>query len=91
MTNPKYPEHDKLHAVVDRSQEVGQFLEWMQEQGWHFCKSVKYDEFDEPQLAIQYLNITKTLAEYFHIDLDKIEAEKRAMLDELSRLGQEQG
>ena len=30
-------------------------------------------------------SITKLLAEYFHVDLDKVEQERRAMLDEIRR------
>jgi hypothetical protein len=32
-TTTDYPEHEKLHAVKDRSQAIGEFLEWYQSEG----------------------------------------------------------
>jgi predicted amidophosphoribosyltransferase len=44
MTGAAYPEHEKLKAVRDRSQCVGEFLEWLAEKGLyvvHLLKRVK--------------------------------------------------
>lgn len=39
-----YPEHEKLQAVIDRSQAIGEFLEWYQGEGGgelaHWMKAV---------------------------------------------------
>lgn len=35
---PRYPEHEKLKAVRDRSQAVGEFLEWLFGQGYAICR-----------------------------------------------------
>jgi hypothetical protein len=32
----KFPEHDKLTAVADQTQTVGEFIEWLHSQGIHF-------------------------------------------------------
>ncbi len=38
------------------------------------------------QLMPEQLDINKILAEYYHINLNKLEEEKRAMLEEMRRL-----
>jgi len=37
MKEPKCPECDKLHAVKDKSQAIGEFIEWVFEQGIQFA------------------------------------------------------
>lgn len=105
-----YPEHDKLSAISDKSQAIGEFLEWMSGQGiqrmrWRedltdriLCPNISdvhsrcspticdgdglltitVEDWVPDGRSIQTL-----LAEFFEIDQDKIEAEKRAMLDGL--------
>ena len=68
MTDTPYPEHEKLKAIHHESQAIGSFLEWM--------KSEYPKETRLPPYSIQFL-----LAEYFEIDEDKLELEKRAMLE----------
>lgn len=91
-----YPEHDRMRAISDQSQTVGEFVEWLSsdkrirlatypdcisDTADHVCgagdcvKSQHLYTVDTP--------IEKLLAEFFDIDLDTIEAEKRAMLDSL--------
>ncbi len=106
-----YPEHEKLHAVVDRSQAVGEFLEWAGGRGLRLLRWVETDEtrpcdggafYDICQLErlggchacrntgqltthfegwVPGPSVTELLAEHFGIDLDVLEAEKRAMLE----------
>lgn len=71
-----YPEHDKLKAISEESQTIGAFLDNSE---YHICE---YDErhgrfFPAPK------SITQILADYFDIDLNKIEEEKRQMLESL--------
>jgi len=92
----EYPEHMKLKAVQEKSQAIGEFLEWLSsEKQIHMAKwlDVEYTDIDPfsdketkytvNELVIQPLNINEILAEYYGIDLKKIEAEKCAMLDSL--------
>ncbi len=93
-----YPEHDKLQKVRDNSQEIGCFLEWLNStKQIHLAKwvDVEYtdeDRFGRPkkiirnELCVQPTDINAILAEYFNIDLKKLEEEKRAMLDEIRKL-----
>ena len=65
----KYPEHVRMRAVSELSRKIGQFLDWMLENG--------YDLNDLPP--------EKLLAMYFEIDLKKISDEKDAMVEELQK------
>lgn len=74
----RYPEHAKMRKVMHLSQACGEFLAAMQEQGRFLC------ERDETgHLMPTRKSFAQLLAEHFGIDLDKIEREKRAMLQEL--------
>ncbi len=77
------PECDKLHKVTGESQTVGEFLEWLQEH-----KKLVLAEYlgDVPgtgryELFPSTVSIEKLLAEYFDIDLDKVEHEKMQVLE----------
>ncbi len=73
-----HPEHDKLMLVKDRSQAVGEFMEWLAEQGLFICERGRFDD-----LHLTGRNREQLLADFFEIDLNVIEAEKRAMLEQL--------
>lgn len=71
-----YPQHEKLNAVKDQSQTIGDFLEWLNEKDFVVAK------FDARNCMLypEYLSMDRILAEYFEIDLNALESEKRAML-----------
>ncbi len=76
-----YPEHDRMAAISDKSQIIGEFLEWLNyTKGIHLCEQT-------PDMNDHWWTVDedpeKLLAEFFSIDLTKIEAEKRAMLAEV--------
>ncbi len=79
MQTNLYPEHEKLAAVSERSQIIGEFLDHC---GYTLCEFRSapilsdYDEFLPARKSLQ-----EVLADYFGIDLEVIEREKRAMLD----------
>ena len=66
MNEPEslFPEHDKLHKIRSQSQLIGEFLEWLS-----YSKGISLGT-----------PVHDLLAEFFEIDLKKLEAEKRAML-----------
>lgn len=72
-----YPEHEKLEKVSDQSQAIGDFVEWLQSK-YSICK------YDEKRFGGTWwpvtLDLQRTLAEYFGIDLQQLEFEKRLML-----------
>jgi len=92
----KYPECDKMKAVQPRSQLIGEFLEWLnQEKGVTLAKLHEHTDecYDEEgdrvcdlseQVFYPFNHTTENLlAEFFGIDLEKVEKEKRAILKEL--------
>jgi hypothetical protein len=76
----EYPEHTKQSAVLEEAQAIGQFLD---ESGYTLAEYAKVGGWSEPRLVPVTKSITKVLAEYFNIDLDKIEDEKRRMLADI--------
>jgi len=74
----KYPEHEKLQEIADQSQTIGEFLEC---NGYVLCQyEEEIDEFVPHRNSIEQI-----LAEYFGIDLKKIDQEKRQMLEEMRK------
>jgi len=72
------PECAKMAAVTEKSRAIGSFLEWLPSQGVILA-------IHEPGegLVPCHTSIETLLAGYFEIDLQKVEAEKRAILDNL--------
>ena len=73
----KYPEHEKMKAVRDKSEPIGEFLD--------NCKYTLCETVDNNFVPVGK-TIEKILAEYFNIDLNKIEQEKQQMIKELQEL-----
>ena len=90
----QYPEHEKLQAVKDKSQAIGEFIEWLQgTKGFRLAKWMKVpDEYAEDEetdaLLPQSIDINMLLAEYFEIDLKQLEKEKQSMLEEMRKQNQ---
>lgn len=80
----EYPEHERIHAVKEKSQAIGEFIDWLREKGVTLCtfRQHEYWPLDNIQ-GKRARTIEEILSIYFDIDQDKIEKEKRAMLDEL--------
>lgn len=72
------PECDKLLAVSAKSQDLGEFLDWF----LHF-KGMTPSIWVGSELRPLKIDINQVLAEYFEIDLNKVESERRAILDQL--------
>ena len=89
MTKPRYPEHDKLMQVKDASQAIGDFLDWARDEK-EAClmayREYDRDERKETGMRGDYYPLTggteKILAEYFKIDLVRLEKEKRQMIED---------
>lgn len=80
-----YPEHEKLKAISDKSQAIGEFLDWLPSQGiaLHDLNQCNFgqDKFEPVRQSIHEL-----LAEYFQIDQKLIDQEKEAMLASIDML-----
>ena len=81
MTFEEYPEHVHLKSVRDQSQAIGNFIEWLEENNMAICEFNPRTNFDS--YTPTRTSTTKLLALHFEVDLDRLEDEKRAMLDEL--------
>jgi hypothetical protein len=79
------PTLDKMLDVKDRSQAIGEFLEWLEDEKG--VELVTTELHHGGSRALEYVPLRQgtesLLAEFFGIDLDAAEREKRALLDEL--------
>jgi len=78
---PACPECNKMAAVQKQSMIIGEFLEWLQgERGLAICEMVEGpNEWGTYELIFE--NTETLLAEFFGIDLRKVEQEKQATLE----------
>lgn len=81
MTANLYPEHEKLRSFKGEEDAVIEFFEWLNEKDYHLCKMIFTERFPtegewQPtgKLAQNLFRQSKD------IDLNKLEAERRAML-----------
>jgi hypothetical protein len=80
----RYPEHAKTHALKAQSEGIFDFLQWAADKkGLRFGRSVFDDDEGEVFIEAGDYALREVLAEYFKVDLDRLETEKRQMLDEL--------
>ena len=75
-TTPSFPEHEKLKSLRGENQICGEFIEWIGQRGYRITPINR---------NVRPFCIRRALAEFFDIDEDKLEEEKRAMLDNLRR------
>jgi hypothetical protein len=94
----EHPECDKLKAISEKSQAIGEFLEWLlHEKGFNLTQIHRhtddcYDNAGEKiceMLDGHYYpamyHIEDLLAEYYDIDLKKVDKEKDQMLEEFRK------
>lgn len=83
MPKPDTPNLDRMLEVRDKSQAIGEFLEWLQQQGYVVCEKTSGHYF--PALK----STEELLAQYFGVDLEEAEREKRAVLNYYVRILEE--
>ena len=76
---PATPECEKMAAIQETSQAIGDFIDWLQTEGMHICVCPRASGDDEFWPITQ--SIEQLLALYFKIDLKKVDQEKRALLE----------
>lgn len=72
---PACTECEKMYQLRDKTEVIGEFLEWLLD-NYSVCD---WDE-ENNRYEQRYQNIEQWLAEYFDIDLNKVEREKTALL-----------
>lgn len=71
----KYPELEKLGKVQDQRQAVEEFLDWL-----YAARGVFLARYDGEELKYYSYSTESLVAEFFELDLKKIDLERRAML-----------
>lgn len=71
------PEMDKIKAVQDQSQTIGEFLEWLSEEGFTICELAEDRDLFLPHRR----SIEERLGDYFEIDTEEAERERQRILD----------
>lgn len=79
----EYPEHEKLKKVQDKSQAIGEFLDWLQNERHVVLAKYGDDKYTRDNLYAVGQSITEWLAEFYEINQTKLETEKRLMLEEM--------
>ncbi len=88
---PPAPECEKLLKVSKESNVIGEFLDWMESEKklvfakWGMVKPEYSDGFEREGLLPEHINKEKLLADFYKIDLNKVETERRALLDHLRK------
>jgi hypothetical protein len=78
------PELDKRHAVIESgaSDTLTEFYDWLNERGWLLARW-EVDGNENEYLEPVYTRPEQLFAEFFGIDLNLIETERLAILEEL--------
>ena len=80
MKRKSYPQCEKMSAVNAEAQSIGNFLEWLSEQGLFVAEYTKIEGYRDEQAWPINESVEQLLARYFEIDLKKVEKERHAML-----------
>lgn len=81
----RYSEHEKLKEVSSTSQKIGEFLDYYRHKGYDLYHYIEDDTGDEI-LVRSRKSIQELLAEFFEIDLVKLEKEKEQMLEDIRKI-----
>jgi hypothetical protein len=80
------PECDRALAIQPYSQKIGEFLDWLAaEKNFAVCRHAHYEDASSMDGWVPAGVSKEELAEFFEIDLKKIEQERRAILEDLRR------
>lgn len=81
-----YPELEKMKAARPRSQIIGEFLEWLDEQGIRLMTPLMVgDRQVRGEYELIHSSKEALLAKYFEIDMDEVEKERQLLLEEIRK------
>ena len=80
-----YPEHEKVEKLDRKNETVGEFLDWLTPQSSGYTVAEKDPMNNDDRLVYVSKSNEKIIAEYFDIDLKKLEKEKRKMLADIRK------
>lgn len=80
------PELDKQREVIKsgKNDVIGDFIEWLSPHGYVVARWQK-DESDQDVLLPVWTSTSRLLSEYFGIDHDEVERERRALLEAIRK------
>lgn len=79
----KYPELEKMRSVRGESRLLTEFVDWLEDHNMRICvRTASQSVYSSPYEPIPE-NYEKLFARFFAIDLEKVEDERRAMLEAL--------
>lgn len=78
----KWPECEKLAEAREESERIGAFLDWLDSQGIRLMRWQNDDGWSGSGHVQDRRSVEQLLADYFKIDLKKVEEERRAILAE---------
>lgn len=82
----KTPTLDKISRVREKSQAIGEFIDWLNASlGIILCKYYPIESQHYPVVGGEVSNISDLLAQYFEIDQTAAERERRKILGQLRR------
>ena len=74
----QYPQLAKMDAVREESQAIGEFIEWLNENGMAICTHENGLRGESFFLVME--SVESLLARHFDVDLNAVERERRAVL-----------
>ena len=79
------PELDFQHLIIESGQSdlLAKFYDWLIEKDYYICYRDEGDKYDDGGYYPISSSPEKLFADFFGIDLNKIEEERRAILEEL--------
>jgi hypothetical protein len=77
-----YPECERMQIVAPESRAIGEFIDWLNYEK-HIILATRSDEEDTGDIQMVHYSMEKLLAEYYDIDLNKVEKERQQMLEEI--------
>jgi hypothetical protein len=80
---PDTPELDKRGMQIKalHTQAIGIFVEWLNSQGMWIAHYAQFDDIKDPMLVTVDKSIEQLLADFAGIDLNKVEQERRVLLE----------
>jgi hypothetical protein len=81
------PEADRMLEIGrsrrSPSQVLSEFVEWLDSEGISLASYVLYQDVADPVLAPIPESYSRLFARFFGVDYDRLESEKRALLDQI--------
>jgi hypothetical protein len=78
---PETPELNKRSTVLDDAHKIGEFLDWLSGKGIWLARYQRWEDYRDEMLTIISTSNEQLLADYFVIDLLKIDQEQKAILE----------